>query len=454
MKKETKTKVFILPCVALCSLGLMFSSTEAFSFSFDLESQDIEQGLDYVKDSQVTESAKWIFSQAWSEVHDFIINGLDDIASSWENSSQEEQIALLPMPAPVLNYAWVEKDRNTTYKKGVSLGKKYFSDVASDVNRDAIYLLADNNIVYSGAENFYPYNAVRLHECVKMLLESCRVVLGEEWLVSDKESLLVKSPRHYQLADSLWMLEGIVNPEDFERFITAREYEVLLQNFSLLYTPLSRQEAVNNEYWKTITRSEMAKKIVELFNYYGTKDTRSEVISSDSVTSAYDPNVDILIRHTMYPFSSIKTWEVSRIGFAKFLAQVHASYYGNSLVARWGKQLYSDVDYLSDSYMYYLQKHHILDYLTEVKRWKSYLYPERAITQYEIYYIVSKVFGKNYSIAPDADEKKMTYSDLSRLFVDVIARSEKVESQEEIHASVSTWEKSSLLKEVLALFVK
>ncbi len=459
MKAKTKTKLLVLPCVSLCALGMMWCTTQAFSVT--IEPEDIKHSLEYVQESELTSSAKGILSQARDEIHDFIVNWLADLSGRDPQhlalDTNEEQIALLPNKPLALHYAssaWGDDGKKNWNQTDV---KKYFSDVAQDSNKEAIYLLAKYQLVNPHAKKFYPKNYIRLHECVKMLLRGCEVQLDRKFDVQGGQvsSALLQTPKHYQVADSLGMLKNIEQVEEFERIVTAKDLAVLLKNFSSLYAPLGKQAVgVWDQTWEKSTRSEMAGNIVSFFDFPMVETPRQESHQKFVDTVDYDTNVKILLSHTMYPFSEIQTWTVSRAGFAKFLAQVHASLYGKSLVARGGREKYVDVAYIQQPYMYYLQKNDLIDYLTEVKRGKKYFYPERAMTQHEVMTILSDAFEKKFAEGKDADKKNINYSELSALFVEAIATKQASDwSWNSVSWNIWTTTKNiNILDEVIALF--
>lgn len=453
MKINTKTKLLIFSFVSLCIFAVFWNYTEAFSIT--IERWDVQQWWEYVRDSQLFSSVKSTFSQAWSEVHHFIAKWLDDLVvgnSKLENTIQVEQVATLPTKPTILRYSSLTS-------------KKYFSDVEHDINAEAIYLLAKYSIINSGVNNFYPKNYVRLHECVKMLLKGCEI---QRWnsISSEKTTALSSAPEHYQLADKLWMLQWIANPTNFERLLTAKEYIVLLKNFSSLsdeLRPYAEMQDILDEDWTTITRSEIAGRIIQLFHLSWNSrkkwvDVKTDKVLLDNPSYDFDIGtssdvVDILISHAMYPFSEVKTWVVSRIGFAQFLAQVHANYYGNSLIVKSWKNIYSDISYVEQPYMYYLQKEDLINYLTEIKRGKAYFFPNKNITRHEVYYILSSAFSKIFNNVDTTDEQVIDYQKLSTLFVESIASRQK--NNEDIYEINGENKKEmSILSEVFSLFTK
>lgn len=394
---------------------VLLTSSQVNAFTISLESEDLESGWEQVKNSKITQSASTLLDEIWYELQTFVRNWLDDISQYTIVSPEEEQVSSIPRQPLILRYASLE-------------GEQYFSDIADDTHKDAIVILAQYDIVNSKAPKFYPQNYVRLHECVKMLLRSCEVKLGKQFSAQHISSLS-HAPEHYQLVDSMGMLEWIAEKENFERLLSSEEYTLLVRNFSQLYVDLEVKEAT----WETISRSDMSALLVESFDL-------SEVVPADK-------NIEILINHTMYPFSDVRKWIVSRAGFAQFLAQVHASQYGNNLAASMGKQVYVDVNYDQGNYMYYLQSKGLIDYLSETRRWKNYFSPEQEITKHEVYEILSDAFGHTftYTVA-DADQQTISYEELSALFVEIISR----EPVKKLVASSST--SSGLWSAVLDLF--
>ncbi len=72
--------------------------------------------------------------------------------------------------------------------------------------------------------------------------------------------------------------------------------------------------------------------------------------------------------------------------------------------------------------MYYLDQKRYLDYLTEIRRGKKYLYPERKMTQYEVYYILEQFCDKKREYDEKiADKALVDYDRLSERFVQCIA---------------------------------
>ncbi len=105
--------------------------------------------------------------------------------------------------------------------------------------------------------------------------------------------------------------------------LTAKEYRIVLENFSSLYAPL-KSNSIAQENWQTITRSEMARRIIYLFTLSNkfnttnttknttdnttttTKNSINNAMNNTSFTPNLTTNVNILIQHTMYPFSEVK----------------------------------------------------------------------------------------------------------------------------------------------------
>ena len=116
-----------------------------------------------------------------------------------------------------------------------------FIDMELDPNRYYAESLAKNGII-SRSQKFYPNNFIRLNEVAKMIVNSYRFKVWYDidwnaWL-TDKVYFAKTMPKYYNTAYEMWLFEWIENLEDFERFVTYKDLNKILQNFKAQYPNL------------------------------------------------------------------------------------------------------------------------------------------------------------------------------------------------------------------------
>jgi len=300
-----------------------------------------------------------------------------------------------------------------------------FADIAD--HEDAYYIeeLAQKGIISTKNAKFYPDNFIRLNELAKMVVNGYRyrVWYSLRWDagLTDKNYFNVVMPKYYNTAYEMWLLDGLSDIEDYERFVSLRDLETVLKNVKKQYPNL-----IHLHYYdepkepKTLRRWYVSKALYRSLML----DIQGNISYLDSAYHKYGSAIQMLadlgISNTgnvnFNPDQDINRWD--------FIALLTKAYLQKN---RWNLVVddvdfnISDLDYNSQyaQYVLFAKEHGFIDYLLETQRWETYIKLNQAMTKHEAYYILSKVTWASIEYDENlADKEIISRGEVAQLLVD------------------------------------
>lgn len=300
-----------------------------------------------------------------------------------------------------------------------------FSDISMHPDRYYINYLSDKDIIAWNGQKFYPDNFIRLHELVKILVNSYRYKVwynldSNVWL-SQENHFAKLMPKYYNTAYEMWVLDWLDKVEDFERYISYDDLEKILQNFEIQYPTL-----INLYYLdiaksnSTIKRWELSRNIFKIFTLDNDKSLSYQDTyyhkNSDAIQKLAELDITNKSNDKFYPDDNIKRWD--------FIVMLVKSYLkSNNLDMSTSNVDFNikDLDYNSNyaPFVIYAQNNEMIDYLLETVRSENYININKNLSKHEAYHIISKVSQMeiNYDILK-ADKELISRGEVAKLMVD------------------------------------
>lgn len=360
---------------------------------------------------------------------------VDDIRSSFtefvksglEKSTSENDYSIL--------LANSDKSTTTAEKPTIKESsdiKLSFLDIADSEYGYYIEELAQKGIVSTKNDKFYPDNFIRLNELMKMVVNSYRyrVWYSLKWDagLTDKNYFDVIMPKYYNTAYEMWLLEWLSDIEDYERFVSKKDFDTVLKNFREQYPNL-----IHLHYYeepkepKTLRRWYVSKALYRLLML----DVNWNIAYLDSAYHKYASSIQLLA-----DLGISNTWNVNfnpdqAITRGDFIALLTKSYLqksrGNLVVDNVDFNI-SDLDYNSEyaQYVLFAKEHGFIDYLLETQRWETYINLNKQMTKHEAYYIMSKVTWISMTYDEDsADKESISRWEVADLLVNSFSLGDK-----------------------------
>ncbi len=323
----------------------------------------------------------------------------------------------------------VEKNIEDLSEKNLFEDKSYFDDIVWNKYEQYIKVLQEYWVVRWFDNKFFPDKLIHLDAYIKMLIKCYWIKIwykpNQKMTLTDKNYLWDlnysnDTKKYLNTAYELWFLENVDN--DFWKNV---DYNVLLKiynNIEKQYPNLVRwKEMTKNMYSSKnkISRGKISELTVKFFNL---RPLNWIFFFDDTVYHKYWKYVNLLAEKNIVnrnnPMFFIDK-KIKRSDFLVMLFRISKFYHYNfdwvsifddNIVDVQNKPYKSDIDYLYHKW--------ILDYLLEFKKWKLYLYPNKNITEDEIYYILNKFFWWNFIYDIDVSSKKtLTRWKVSEMFV-------------------------------------
>ena len=317
----------------------------------------------------------------------------------------------------------LEKDTNQLLNNNILTNSNKFIDIKDHPNREYINFLAEHNIISNHSEKFNPQNFVRLHECSKLIINSHRFKLWYDlntniWLTNNNY-FNTTLPKYYNTAYEMWILNWVLDINNFERVILYDDLYVILKNFENQYPDIINIDNISkNDFHDPdnhIERWELTKSIVDTFELNW--NLESELNLNDETKDNKDLDL-INIINNKYTFTDIENYKYKNeieelinlwiiensiteqfypdqsISRSEFISMITKSYLStNNLELSINNLSFdiTDLDYNSNyaSYIIYAKEKGILDYLIEVKQEKTYIKPNDMVSRHEVYHVIT-----------------------------------------------------------------
>ncbi len=300
-----------------------------------------------------------------------------------------------------------------------------FSDISNHPDKEYINFIAKKNIVSSNREEFKPENFVRLHELIKILVNSYRFKLwynldSNIWL-TDSNYFEKPMPKYYNTAYEMWLLEWVYSIDDFERYLSYEDLKVVLSNFNVQYPELINLLYLDIENSdRTLKRWEVSRVVVNSLML----NQNNQLTFRDTISSEYSQAIEKLAQLEIVNANNKNFYPSEKIVRGDFVVMLVKSYLkatNQEMIVDNMNFDIEDLDYNSvyAPYVVYAQENALIDYLFETIRWKTYINLNQNMTKHEVYHTVSKVANvvMNYDI-PQADKEFMTRWELAQILVD------------------------------------
>ena len=349
--------------------------------------------------------------------------------SAQNNVIQKHNFNLVEDTNKLLNNNWFNKINFNQNSSNNINQIDNFSDISNHNDKYYINYLSNQWIISKNNWKFNPDNFIRLHELSKLLVNSYRYKLGynidkNRWLTN--ENYFTKTmPKYYNTAYEMWLLEGVENIENFERFIAYNDIQKILSNFHSQYPDDINQEYINNldikKSTQTLKRWEICRLVIKSLKL-DTQDIGS--VFTDTSDSKYGEAIEQLAKLELVNIDNDKFYPENRITRGEFVDIFINSYLkANDLelsISNFNFNI-DDLDYNSDyaKFIVYAQEKWLTNYFFETKRWKTYINVNKAVTKHEAYYIIAQSAWVqiNYDII-QADQEYITRWEVSQLIID------------------------------------
>jgi len=319
-------------------------------------------------------------------------------------------------------YDFRSKSKNETKDEVIILNadSEYFIDMKNHPDRYYVETLSEKQII-NNSNKFYPENYIRLNEVAKMIVNAYRYKvwfnLSWDYWLTDKTYFDKIMPKYYNTAYEMWLFEWIENLEDFERFITYKDLNKILQNFKSQYPDLVNLYYMDIQDSNTnLKRWEVARTIFRTMMI----DSDRSYSFGDIAYNEYGADVQLLADNWIiasddrfYPEA-----DVSRKDFILWLVKTHLEHSSEHVENHALEQSLADIDYDAEyaPYISLAYNKWWIDYLVERIRWQDYLSPNSKVTQHEACFIISKLtwITFDYDII-SADKKYITRWEVAQL---------------------------------------
>lgn len=341
-------------------------------------------------------STQWYGSAKTSSLlGDALSSFTDFVKSGLEKSTSENDYTILLAKA---DKSVDVKDDTSTKPVRNDLS---FVDIADHEYWYFIEELANKGIVSTKNDKFYPDNFIRLNELMKMVVNSYRYRVGyslnSDAGLTDNNYFDSLMPKYYNTAYEMWLLNWLKDINDYERFVSKKDFETVLKNFREQYPNL-----IHLHYYdepkepKTLRRWYVSKALYRTLML----DVKWNIAYWDSVYHKYASSIQLLadlgISNT-WNTSFYPDQDITRGDFIVLLSKSYLQKTNSKLAVNDMDFGINDMDYNSPyaQYVLFAKEKWFIDYLFEVKKWETYIKLNDKLTKDEAYHILSKVTWVN-----------------------------------------------------------
>ena len=348
-----------------------------------------------------------------------------DFVRSWlEKSTSENDFTILTSNTTKSDSTKTQTPKKVTVEDS-SYSKLSFVDIADSEYGYYIEELAQKGIVSTKNDKFYPDNYIRLNELAKMIVNSYRYrvwySLNSDAGLSNNNYFDAIMPKYYNTAYEMWLLEGLSNVEDYERFVSQKDFETVLKNFQEQFPNLIHLHYYQEpEEPKTLKRWYVSKALYRTLML----DLQWNISYGDSAYHKYANAIQMLADLGISNTGNVNfnpDQNITRGDFIVLLTKAYLQKTNSKLVINSPDFWVSDLDYNSPyaQYVLYAKENWFIDYLLQTQRWETYIKLNDTMSKHEVYHILSQVawFNMEYDV-DQADQEKITRWEIAQLLVD------------------------------------
>jgi len=315
-----------------------------------------------------------------------------------------------------------------------------FEDIKTNPRKIYIDILQQHGIVNWYANKYYPQNYIPLTSFVKVLVETYRfkvwynlkrnVGLTRKQYFSDIW-LQPSVQKYVSTAYELWFLDGVIDSlatsKDFENEVNYNVLVAIFENVAKQFPELVNKYYVGEFFASDILikKDQMAEYVLKVFDIPLDQDNdRQRYHFLDTKYHIYGEYAEILSDFGVVNTQNTEFYpdnNTYRVDFVLMLTNVLMHVQGEVPLSKTEIPVIVDIEGKTYAQQVnYAAKFGILDYLLEVKRWSSYLYPKQVVTKHEVYHILTQI--ANAQIMYDtqqADNQNITRWELAKLLVEV-----------------------------------
>jgi len=414
--------VFVLSGYAVSTvLAFDVNPTNSTSMQQTIDSPSLHTQIE-------SDVAFWV-KKVWNNLVAFMQDGLPDKGNT-SNINIEKETTSNQSNSNSINQPLIR----INFPESESTLLPVFEDIQNDPQKQSIELLASIGLFQgNGQGKFNPNNHVRCSDFVRVIVDLYRYQLGysletENWL-TNKKLLDLKEPntilwKKLNTAKELWLLEWV----DFivrDQAITPLQVKKIINNTLALHLNFGQSEKVDiiDMTKSTMTKSEMAKYLVEIFQL---KFPQNDDVFSDISNHKYRSAITILAQLGVVAGRNGKFYPDTETHRADGIIMI-----ANSLLAKERKALVinefyhlntiNDVTYFATyaPHLEFLLDHEIGNSLLNNTQSGSYFLPDAVLTMWEAYTLVAKAAGIKI-LNPDSGTatKPITRWELANLIVE------------------------------------
>lgn len=360
-----------------------------------------------------------------TSVGDLISDFTDFIVSWLKKSTSENNYSII---AANDSEKSTEQKTSNKWVSESNYKKLSFVDIADSEYSFYIEELAQKGIVSTKNAKFYPENYIRLNELSKMVVNAYRwrvwYSLNSDAGLTAKNYFDAIMPKYYNTAYEMWLLDGLKNIDDYERFVSQKDFETVLKNFQKQFPNLIHLHYYQEpEEPRTLKRWYVSKALYRTLML----DRDGNIAYGDSAMHKYADAIQVLADLGISNTGNVNFYpdqNITRGDFVVLLVKSYLKKTNSKLSVDDLDFSISDLDYNSQyaPYILYAKDHWFIDYLLDTHRWETSIKLNNTISKHEAYHILSQVANVDVSYdVSTADTEKITRGEVAQLLVDCFA---------------------------------